>query len=288
MPPVAVAFAAVAAGTATAAMVATVVTTIGFGLTVVGKITGNEAMMKVGGIMSLVGGVGSLAAGAMSAAGAASATEGLTVAAESASSLAAETATTGAMDMGTGFGDGGMSVWDKVSQGTDGLAAGGAMDAAANGIDATGGATPNAPIGEPATVTQPSFSDARFDANNTGLLNPSNMAGTVPDELSIGKIAESDNSSLLQTAVNSKPDTGPGWLKTWWDGLDSTTKNGVMQTGGKAAEGLFNGWSSEQKMEFEREKYNLFNSNANAQPIVAFKPITQPRPVGGLLNTQRG
>lgn len=58
------AFTATFAGAATVASVATVVSTIGIGLTVVGAVTGNKKLMKIGSIMGVVGGVTSLAAGA--------------------------------------------------------------------------------------------------------------------------------------------------------------------------------------------------------------------------------
>lgn len=52
----------------TIAAVATVVSEVGTFMTVVGAVTGNKDMMKLGGEMSMVGGIGSLAAGAMGAA----------------------------------------------------------------------------------------------------------------------------------------------------------------------------------------------------------------------------
>ncbi len=53
---------------ATVAAVATVVSEVGIALQVVGAVTGNKDMQKLGGTMSMVGGIGGLAAGAIGAA----------------------------------------------------------------------------------------------------------------------------------------------------------------------------------------------------------------------------
>lgn len=66
--------AALAAGTAevTAALVLSAVAEVGLAMTVVGAVTGEKSLMKIGGTLSLIGGVGGMVAGAMgSSAGAA-------------------------------------------------------------------------------------------------------------------------------------------------------------------------------------------------------------------------
>ncbi len=72
------AFAAIGAliggATATTALVLTAVTEIGMAMTVVGAVTGNKSLMKIGGVLGLVGGVGGMMAGA--AAGGASTVAG--------------------------------------------------------------------------------------------------------------------------------------------------------------------------------------------------------------------
>ena len=267
MPPVAAAFAAVAAGTATISAVATVVSTVGMGLSVVGKITGNEALMKIGGTMAMVGGVTSLASGAISAIGSAtSAAEGIG---------AAE----GALDLA------GQEVGATAYSGADPSPMfSGAGEAATTGMDA-------ANIGDVAANAQssPAFSDARFESQR-GLLDSSPAA---PTEAASNSAAASmpDQQPNEWNKLVSQNDRVPvgsdtNALQKWWGALDDKTKNTVMNMGGQAVGGLFNGWNEEQKRAFEREKYNLFNSNANAQPTVSYKQVAGARPVGGLLNAR--
>lgn len=74
----------------TATMVMAAVAEVGLALTVVGAVTGNEKLTKIGGAMSLIGGVGGMIAGAAGgAAGAAAAEAGL---GEAATTAALETA----------------------------------------------------------------------------------------------------------------------------------------------------------------------------------------------------
>lgn len=83
---------------ATAAAIATVATTVGIVLTVVGAITGDNDLMKIGGIVGLAGGIGSIATSALNAGlnlgigAAASATEAAAAAAPAASSGSSATA----------------------------------------------------------------------------------------------------------------------------------------------------------------------------------------------------
>ena len=93
-PPVAAAFAAVGAAVTvaeTVVAVATLVSYAGIGLTVVGAVTGNKSLMKVGGVMGLVGGVGAIAGGLAG---------GGTVASINAGAASAEAAATNAAEMG--------------------------------------------------------------------------------------------------------------------------------------------------------------------------------------------
>ena len=269
MPPVAAAFAAMAATTATVAQIGIVISTVGAGLSVVGKVVGDNDLMKIGGIMGLAGGVTSLAGGAMGAAsaaeGVASAAEGVAGAAEAAGGIGE--AVTGAMDSGVGFGEGAASMFDKVAQGaTTGL------DTVNNGMN-----SPN------------SFSDSRFASQQSnGLLGsskPINAAENIGS--SVGESQQPAFSDARYGAQNAPKDTSSTGIKDWFDKQDARTKTAILQMGGKALEGVYSGWSQEQKSALERERYNLTQSNANAQPTVGFKPVAQQtRPVGGLLNVR--
>ena len=60
------AIAAISAGTAvTATAVLTTIATVGTALSVVGAVTGNKSLIKIGGAMGLIGGIGGLVAGAV-------------------------------------------------------------------------------------------------------------------------------------------------------------------------------------------------------------------------------
>lgn len=88
--------AAIIAGEAiTAAVVLTAVAEVGLILTVAGAVTGDEDLMKIGGVMSLVGGVGSLIASGMSAATSAA----TNVAADAATQTAAQASTQTAAEL---------------------------------------------------------------------------------------------------------------------------------------------------------------------------------------------
>lgn len=89
--PISATFAAIAAGTATAATVMAGIGMIGTALSVVGMVTGNAGLAKIGGAMGLVGGIGGLAANAFSGAGSAVAEGATSAMAEGAASTAGQT-----------------------------------------------------------------------------------------------------------------------------------------------------------------------------------------------------
>jgi hypothetical protein len=182
-----VAVGAVTATTAAISVVsaiATVVTVVGTVLTVVGAITGNEKLLKVGGIMALAGGVTSLATAGASALTSASAAEstigsagagGVEVAKEVAADVAidgwsgAATATTTAPGIATGVapeglvgaGAGNVTVRPEVHQGPSGVN---------KGLPISDGITPqfdspNFDFNQPPTVTTPA------DKVNTNVSN---------------------------------------------------------------------------------------------------------------------
>lgn len=274
----------------TFAAIATAVSEVGIAMSVVGGITGNKELSKWGGYLGIAGGVGGLAAGAFSTA-AVSAGDGL---------AAGET---GAMDMGVG----GSGVLDSTagSAGTagEGLAASntGAMDMGTGGSgiinDATNvGATdagslnslsapptapgadpsvtapttPTAPGADPAqaqgaTTADNSFSDSRFNAQN-GI----------------------DQSYTGSGSAAPMKDLSSNGVLQWFKNLDPKLQSTILQTGAGAASGLFQGWSAEQKLALEREKFNLDKekystavTNASSVPTVKFAPV------GIINNSQR-
>ena len=284
MPAIPAAFAAVAAGSATVGAIATVVSTVGMGLSVVGKVTGSKTLMKIGGVMGLVGGVTSLATSAFGAANAAGSAGAIEGAAGALGDTAFDSfaATQGAAEAGTSLAEFGGSAasWEPIGEALTG------------GLDTAMGAQAAAEASTPLTEfggTEPSFTSP-----NNGLLNATQQqVSSVPDM----SPADSYKGSAQQATDNQflKSDYGygpapntPAERQSWWNKQPERVKAAIIQGGLGAVGGLFDGWTSEQKLALEREKMNLMTSNANAQPVIKFAtPTTQPKKVG-LLNAQRG
>lgn len=132
-----VALASASSATITASMVFAAVAQAGTILSIVGAVTGNKDMMKVGGTMGLIGGIGGLATGAFTGA---------------AGQAAADTTTSGAADVGAQVGAAGSQtaasgVVDYSSMGGGELAgaAGTGADIGALGME---GATVAAPVAQ--------------------------------------------------------------------------------------------------------------------------------------------
>ena len=164
---------------------------------------------------------------------------------------------------------------------------GSAAEGAAGVAESAGG------IGEAVTGAMDSgvgFGDgaAQPPSQSTGLLGapkPINAAENLGS--SVGESQQPSFSDARYGAQNAPSDTSSTGIKEWFDKQDPRTKTAILQMGGKALEGVYSGWSQEQKSALERERYNLTQSNANAQPMVGFKPVAQQaRPVGGLLNVR--
>lgn len=306
--PISMAFAAVFSGTFTVAAVATVISVAGTVLSVVGMITGNKTLMKIGGIMGLAGGVVGLAAGAAGGAGAAI---GETAGASGGGLLAGET---GAMDMGiggsgileeagtAGLGAGGMTdlgagtmpmtATEAPSLAGAELAAPGASDASGFGIEQLPATAPSTPgIGPNPPGMNVDQVDALAGVNGTNPMPASSLPGTQGQmPTTAGETAAFGNNTYTpgQTAQLAPPaNVGSGrglfdWFKNLKPEEQSKLITGVVQAGGKAIGGLFEGWSEEQKLAFEQQKWGTQQSNAKAQPSLGTKPA------GGLLAASKG
>lgn len=281
----------------TVAAIATAVAEVGMAMSVVGAVTGNKTLTKYGGYLSLAGGVVSLGAAAVNALSGTAAAGASEVAGGVASSLGAD-ATVGAgltdaakaytVDLGVNGADkvissafnGGtaaavseLSMLDPSGVGaqTAGINSGSNVSTASNlnGGGNIAGA-PSAP-----SVASPV---------NEAASKTANAASTVGENYSANYSGQPmygpNGTSNLASGLGSGSGTSSNWIKNWWNSLDSTTKNAALSATGKIAEGIFAGWSQEQRQEFEKEKWNLMQSNANAQPVMTFK-----KP--GLIN-QRG
>ncbi len=258
MPFLAVAAIAAGAAVATGAVAASTIGLIGLGVSVVGKVTKSKELMQIGAGMGLGAGAASLASGLFGAAEGASAVDAAARAA-------------------AGTSDAAFDSWAATQ---------GAAESTA-GLDAFGGSTPSW-AGQSSATTTEGLGNSVLSASK-GMGQPGGgMTGMGATQGDVGsqtlKFAEKAG------AITPPPATDPGSMKSWWQGLSEARKNTILQMGTQAVGGLFDGWTAEQKLAFERERFNLeqqkYNTgvlNANAQPTIIRPPAS-----GGLLNAYRG
>lgn len=276
MPILAVAAIAAGAAVATGVVAATTVGLVGLATTVVGKVTKSKELLQIGSGMSLGAGIASVASsvfGGATAAGAGAAEAGAAGSVEntiSSADLAGIDSAAGGVG-GAAAATPGLGIEEAVS-GAAG-ATGGLGEAAGAKSGGTGGLLGSSP-------------QASFPLSNTPQASLSPDAAQVPGSSLAGVPGATG-------PIAPPPATDANSISQWWSKQPESIKNRILQVGGQAAGGLFEGWSNEQKMALEREKLNLekqkFNtaqSNASAQPVVRFAPYTPPS--GGLLNSPRG
>lgn len=269
MPVLAVAAVAAGAAVATGVVAASTVAMVGLATSVVGRVTKSKELMQIGSGMSVGAGIASIATsvfgGAEAAAGVA---ESAGTAGASAGSAAESVA---GVSEAAGSLEGAASAIESAAE------AGSAASAASGGL--TSGLGEAATVGTGLLSSTPQASQA---------LSSTPQASMSPGVEGIGGTSFGSGASVVPP-----PATDSFSIAKWWAGQSEATKNRILQVGGQAAGGLFEGWSQEQKLAFERERqnllrdqYNTSKSNANAQPVVAFKPT--PSYSGGLLTPQRG
>lgn len=155
-----VGIAALAEGTVTAATVLSAVAEIGTVMSVVGAVTGNKDLMKIGGVMGLVGGIGGLAAGGLGAA-AAPTIEETTNAIASAAPTATDAADFAAMDFVSPT-EAASNAASNAATSTAASTAGTATNAAASNLSPS--VTQTIPDQTVATVAAPSAPDVTAGA----------------------------------------------------------------------------------------------------------------------------
>lgn len=268
MPFLAVAAIASGAAVATGVVAASTMAMVGVGLSVVGKITKSKELMQIGGGIGLGAGVASLASSVFGAGEAAANTAGALDSAASGSveSLSAAESTSSLGDVAESI-----SAASPVSGNIDSLTAGvegGATAPTGGGGLLTATAPPAQPVASVGPL-DPNAAKAPWMTSPTSATNPYGL----------------DNFGISQIAP--PPGTDSGSIAKWWASQPETTKTKILQVGGQAVGGLFDGWTQDQKMALEREKMNLTTQNASAQPKVAFQNYT-PAKTPGLLNASRG
>jgi hypothetical protein len=248
---------AIAGGVVTAAVVATVATSVaylGATLSVVGAVTGSAKLAKWGGYLGMAGGVVALGATAFGA---------MTGAASSAASGAASGAAT---DAATGEATKTLGSEIVKNAGVDTAIKTGAENLTETGLkDLWANAAP--------PTTAPAVSSASGINTNSLISSGSTLASGMGAKMKTPEVTSSGGIS--------------GSVKDWWKSLGEQEKAAALKGVGDMASGLFAGWSQDQKNEFEREKYNFEKemmlqktANANAQPIMKFKPVV------GLINSK--
>lgn len=264
--------AAVSAGTVAA--IATAVTYVGVAMTVVGTVTKSKELLGVGKVLSVGGGIASLGAaayGAYSAAGA-GAVSGSTAGAAG-DSLWSEAANQATADASANvaasaaenvtadtFAGAANTAADSAIGATQGIGASGTGGGLASGFDTTANLAGD--VGQAAGVSTSSVAPAATGFGEDVAAEKWALAGG------------SDAAGSTLGAAVSKPGIGQA-ITDWYGKLSPDAKNRVnttlLQAGGSAIGGLFNGWSSTQKLDLEKQIYQDQIKRANAMPTISFK-----------------
>jgi hypothetical protein len=268
--PIVVVGAIAAAGAISVGVAVSTVAMVGLGTTVVGKLTKSKELSQFGAGL----GLGAMASSALTgvfgsaAAGSAEAASAAIPNTISSSQLAGIDAAAGGIGGAAGATPGALG----------GISTG--WDAAATAIDSASGATGG-------------LGAAGAGGNSGGLLG-SSLNPAAPAQPGVATAATPANPvATASTPVAPPPATDSNSISQWWGRQSEATKNRILQVGGQAVGGLFEGWSAEQRaalererMKLEQQKYDTAQSNGNAQPVVKFKSYTPA--TGGLLGATKG
>lgn len=281
----------VAGGAITAGAVATIaagVAAAGTVLTVVGTVTKSKELLKIGKVMSIAGGITAIGAGLISSMG---------------SAAASSAASSGATNVVPGIGGGAADAATGVA--TDAMT-NQAVDSAAGSFAQTFPVGPSSlsGLGETTSVGMSQAQDlALNNVPNVSVAPASRLGGmsgisaTGPGQSSAATQptgASAPMGSSVDAAIKK-----PGMLESigdFWKTLPPTDKakyaSQLLQVGGSAVGGLFQGWSEQQKMDLQREinnehqkRYDTGQKNGNFVPVIGFQPRLSG---GGLINSGGG
>ena len=280
----------VAAG-AMAATVFAAVTEIGIASTVVGAITGNKNLMKVGAVLGAVGGLGGLAASALGGAA-----EGAVLGAGE--DVLSAGAVNGADAMSDAF----------VASGAEG--AGGFQSAISdvvnNGASAYNEILPETSsptadttltgdsaadkIVDPAAEVKPETPETITTQSNTGQPAPdtsmtvqNNSTNALDGQTDLGKVdpitgqeqastpTSGDLSRSDRLAALSAPQTADSYFKNFMDFIkqNKEVSNGIMQLGGGLLKGMGESSLADKKMAIEQQKVN---QSSYGNQVAMYKP----------------
>jgi hypothetical protein len=257
----------------TATLVLTAVAEVGTALTVVGAVTGNKDLMKIGGVMSLVGGVGGLIAGAGDAAGVAAegvagnaAQEGFRaseIAAENAGEGAlTDAATSAATDVGGAVqAEQAVAPAANVAQTAQGpIDANPAQTAATSTPDSLN--APQAAQTQAAQSADPNAISTPQGVQQVQAQTPADVAtpyGNTPQE-------------TLRTSEISARNAAPQSSGSFWSSIlkfandNSKLLNTATTLVGGALKGASEADMFQQKLQFQRDQWNRANSAGTYAP----------------------
>jgi hypothetical protein len=286
---------------ATLAIIATAVSEVGIALSVVGAVTGSKELMKIGGVLGIAGGLGSLASlGADALTGAATGTLANESAAETARLAAGEATAASAVGDAPGILGSAMTSAVDVPKNIDfsSISApdAGAMPSASaaapqdfSGLPSS--ATPAVTTGAPAVqpVAPAPVADATTVATPADPSTVSAPSDAYPETAATHSTGNDFYGTPQATPNGSSFDA----IKQWFSSLKPETQASVLKGGASAVGGLFQGWTEEQKLALEKNKFSLsqqqYNTqvtNANSVPKLNFaSPTPQPN---GIINSARG
>lgn len=237
----------------TAATVLTAVAEVGAAMSIVGAVTGNKDLIKIGGTMALVGGVGSMAAGAMS--GAAADAAATTVLDEAASQVGAD-ALTASLDQGANAMATGVTDSATAQVGSDALAQ--QLDQQAMGQVASN--TASAPV---AANQMPMDNSAVATAADAGIVNPMSNGVSNPYDNSTAA-AWSDPSAGKDTLASVGANGYPGSQKVnsdnWFASMFKNAKpDTLLNLGGNVLGGVAKGYEADRNYQLGKDRVGSYD-----------------------------
>lgn len=268
-------------------MVLTAVAEVGTAMSVVGMVTGNKTLTKIGGVMGLVGGIGGLAAGAAGGAGAAGAADSAGMDAAAASDAGNGLSSGAASDAaGSALSDAAAS--DAGSLGSDALSGtgNGLVGSAAAPLDS---AVSTAPVTQPVSTSAPDIATATQApavtdvASQSGNLAPQGVTAPVgatapvtPSDYAVGGRVGPDNIDVgggFNPASGGAPQTSSDFFDGFMKFANSNKQliNSGTQLIGGALKGAADTDMFNQKMALAQAQFQRANSVGSFAPT-AFSP----------------
>lgn len=258
---------AIMAGTVTTVTVLAAVAEVGMIMTVVGAATGNEDLMKLGGVLGIVGGVGGMINGAMSGA----------------TGAAAEAGMGGAQKIGEGgFGQAAAdsAVGAGVESGVTGAVAGETSMSAARSAIGEGGFSATMPSGAiaqtpmdpllstgqiaPAPALDMNPAQTAATSNREGIIGQVGTPSVTPQDVSVaGVTVNAPTTGGVQTPTVTAPGSQPlgkageaSGFSGFWKSLDPRTQSTLIGTGASMFSGAQNQSNIDKKLALERDRVN--------------------------------